>query len=65
MKALIIRGVENKPLDDVLQIIRKEGSNLYPKPNKVKVLEIVTSKYGVIGVVQNLDGCNPDEQHNK
>ena len=57
-KALLIKTNGNMDMSDILKVAQAEGSKLYRKPNKISVLDIVHSRYGVIAVVQNLDGCN-------
>lgn len=65
MKALIVRTRGDMDMTDVLQVAQAEGSKLFKKPNKVRVLDILRSQYGVIAVVQNLGGCNQKSKGEK
>lgn len=57
IKALIIQPKPNGDLGDILQIARAESAKIFYNPKKIKVLEILHSRYGEIAVVQNSDGC--------
>ena len=58
LKALIIKINGKTDMGDIIEIAKAEASKFYRKPNKISVLDILHSRYGVIAVVQNLDGCN-------
>lgn len=58
LKALLIKMKPNMDIGDVVQIAKAEGSKLFHKPNRVSVVDLLRSPYGVIAVVQSLDGCS-------
>ena len=63
-KALIIKTKPNMDMGDVLKIAKAEGSRLFKKPNKVRVVDLLRSRYGVIAVVQRLDGRSQKSNRN-
>ena len=62
LKALIIQSKPNGDLGDTVQVARAEGMKIFRNPTKIRVLEVVHSKYGEIAVVQNGESCVPDKQ---
>lgn len=64
-KALLIQTNSNMDMSDVLQIAKTEGSKLFRKPNRIKVLDILRSPYGLVAVVQKLNGCSQHETDRK
>jgi len=57
LKALLIQPDGSQDIGDVIQIAKKEGARLFYKSGKIKVLEVVHSRYGEVVVVQNGNGC--------
>ncbi len=57
VKALIVQVDANKDLGDVLQIGRAEAMHLFKNPTKIKILDVLPSRFGYVLVVQNSDGC--------
>jgi hypothetical protein len=53
LKALLIRNNTDKDLGDILQIGRSEAYRIFRNPGKVKVVEVLNSKFGTVLVVQN------------
>lgn len=56
MKALVIQAPYETDLGNILQIARAEAMKIFHKPNKIKVLELISFRHGWVAVVQNGDG---------
>ena len=59
LKALLVRGNGSQDLGDILQIGRAEASKIFHNSGKIKVLEVLNSKFGTVLVVQNGDVVSP------
>ena len=57
LKALLVRCNGDKDLGDILQIGKAEAMKIFHNSGKIKVLEVLNSKFGTVLVVQNSDGC--------
>lgn len=61
VKALIVQLPYENDLHNVIQIARAEGMKLFRNCDKVKVLDVLKwYPHGWIVVVQNGDGCIPE-----
>jgi hypothetical protein len=65
LKALLIRAQPEIDLGNILQIARSEGMKIFHNPQKIKVLELLNSRYGYVVVVQNSDGSIAEDTKKK